>query len=73
MMEDRQKMFKTFYNAGRGGGLNLAPAGNFGVGGTIHQESWSDEEDDEEGDEAEYGGEGGARGRFKLAEDEDDF
>ena len=36
MMEDRQKMFKTFYNAGRGGGLNLATAGNFGVGGTIH-------------------------------------
>ena len=72
MMEDRQKMFKTFYNAGRGGGLNLATAGNFGVGGTIHYESWSDEEDDEdeEGDEAEYGGEGG---RFKPAAEEDDF
>lgn len=51
IMEDKQKMFKTFYKGGFGG----PDSGAFsGIGGSIHMESWSDEEEEEEAAEAEY-------------------
>ena len=48
-------MFKTFYRGGIGGPTESDLA-NGGFGGGIHEETWSDEEDE---DEAEYGGETG--------------
>ena len=53
VMEDKSKMFKTFY-----GSMRSEPGStHFSVGGGIHAENWSDE-DEEDDEEAEYGGEG---------------
>ena len=47
MMEEKQKMFSTFYN--RSGGA--------AAGGGIHGQAWSDDDEEDEDGEASYGDE----------------
>jgi len=54
-MEDKSRMFKTFYNSVSA--RSERGSTHFSVDGGIHAENWSDE-DEEDDEEAEYGGEG---------------
>ena len=69
MMEDRQKMFKTFYKGGFGGPESIGAGAFSGVGSSIHIESWPEESEEE--DEAEYGGEDILRREARKSTDED--
>lgn len=51
MMDEKQKMFSTFYN--RSGGA--AAAQDFSAG--IHGQAWSDDDEEDEDGEASYGNE----------------